>query len=104
MPTELWQWLLSVAAATVMVNQVIVIVLGRSRRLRGWFQARWQPSITEHARNDAIDKMIAEFKPNGGSSMRDKVDGISSLLSSHILEAKADHQLLIDHLAKGGDA
>jgi hypothetical protein len=49
-----------------------------------------------------LGKVKAQVFPNGGSSLRDAVDGLSDRLDSHLAEAAEAQRLFADHVTAGG--
>lgn len=98
-PGELWQWLLAVASGAVILEKAVAVISARSVSMRQWWRSRWLPTVLEITRDERIDTLLNEFTPNGGSTMRDRVDEISNLLAQHIEESKTDRETLARHIA-----
>jgi hypothetical protein len=76
-----------------------------SRILR-WWDKRWRERIEREERDEVLDAIAAEFKPNHGTSLRDQIDCIKSTvdehtvtLASHIAAADRQDAILAAHLA-----
>lgn len=73
---------------------VATFVGGLIKGVRGWRKARDEAIAARARQEDALERVLSQFKNNGGSSLVDKVDrgnaqigDVSAILAAHVAAA-----------------
>ena len=71
----------------------VVLILKLPQVIKDWI-------IAKAEREREICEALKQLRPNGGTSLADKISAIEKKLDQHLLEAEADRQKLDLHINK----